>query len=283
MGSLRAWLASAEVVEIVLVLELEVSAFASASEQGVENTLNVFEEWVHDISGRKFTRFWAANLGWLATLRPEFPIRAVLPRPLTVTLGSTTQATSPLLNSAMNALLAQAVESTPMTDGIPWIDKVGAVLLVIFGILGFWRGLWWQVIRLAGFIGAFAAARFFSPQAEPMITETFNITDHRFSQGMAWLVIFIAALIVVVLLGKLGKSMLDAMQLGLVDRLGGALAGAVTAILIHSAFLAVMSLFAQAEWLNDQLVGSWERQPVHQSCGRVSRDCGQAAVDLDWL
>jgi membrane protein required for colicin V production len=157
----------------------------------------------------------------------------------------------------MIALILQTADATPMMEGIPWIDKVGIVLLAIFGILGFWRGLWWQVIRLIGFVGAFAAARFFSPKAEPMLTEAFNITDPRFSQGLAWLVIFIAALIVVVLLGKLGKSMLDAMKLGLVDRLGGALAGAVTAILIHSAFLAVMSLFAQADWLNEQLVGSW--------------------------
>lgn len=157
----------------------------------------------------------------------------------------------------MHLALLQAAEDISTMDSIPWIDKLAIVLLGLFVALGLWRGLWWQVIRFVGFVGAFAAARLFSPKAEPLITKTFNITDPRFSQGLAWIVIFIAALIVVVLLGKLGKSMLEAMKLGMVDRLGGALAGALTALLIHSAFLAVLSLFAQGEWLHDQLVGSW--------------------------
>ncbi|MFT4709039.1 MAG: membrane protein required for colicin V production [Bacteroidia bacterium] len=157
----------------------------------------------------------------------------------------------------MHLALLQAAEDISTMDSIPWIDKLAIVLLGLFVALGLWRGLWWQVIRFVGFVGAFAAARLFSPKAEPLITKTFNITDPRFSQGLAWIVIFIAALILVVLLGKLGKSMLEAMKLGMVDRLGGALAGALTALLIHSAFLAVLSLFAQGEWLHDQLVGSW--------------------------
>jgi membrane protein required for colicin V production len=157
----------------------------------------------------------------------------------------------------MHLALLQAAEDISTMDSIPWIDKLAIVLLGLFVALGLWRGLWWQVIRFVGFVGAFAAARLFSPKAEPLITKTFNIMDPRFSQGLAWIVIFIAALILVVLLGKLGKSMLEAMKLGMVDRLGGALAGALTALLIHSAFLAVLSLFAQGEWLHDQLVGSW--------------------------
>ena len=153
--------------------------------------------------------------------------------------------------------LIQATEETAAMESLPWIDKLAIVLLALFVLLGLWRGLWWQVIRFVGFVGAFAAARLFSPRAEPLLTETFNITDPRFSQGLAWIVIFVAALVVVVLLGKLGKSMLEAMKLGLVDRVGGAVAGALTALLIHSAFLAVLSLLAEGEWLHDQLVGSW--------------------------
>ena len=157
----------------------------------------------------------------------------------------------------MHLALLQAAQETSTMETIPWVDKLAIVLLGLFVVLGLWRGLWWQVIRLVGFVGAFAAARLFSPRIEPLLTETFNIGDPRFSQGLAWIVIFIAALIVAVLLGKLGQSMLEAMKLGMVDRVGGAIAGALTALLIHSAFLAVLSLFAQGEWLHDQLVGTW--------------------------
>jgi len=157
----------------------------------------------------------------------------------------------------MQPILLQAAESGPSLTALPWIDKVAVVVLAIFLVLGFWRGLWWQVIRMVGFIGAFAAARLFSPQVEPLLTDTFNITDPRFSQGLAWLVIFIVALAIAVLLGKLGKTLLESLQLGLVDRVTGSLAGAVTAVMIHSALLAGLSLLAPGDWLATTLDGSW--------------------------
>ena len=155
--------------------------------------------------------------------------------------------------------LLLALQDAPAAElsALPWIDKVAVVLLALFLVLGFWRGLWWQVIRMVGFVGAFAAARLFSPQVEPLLTETFSITDERFSQGLAWMLIFIVALVIALLLGKLGKKLLESLQLGLVDRVTGALAGALTALLIHSAFLAAMSLLAPADWLATTLEGSW--------------------------
>lgn len=163
----------------------------------------------------------------------------------------------------MNQLLLQAVENPETTSalgGLPWIDKLAAVLLAIFLVLGLIRGLWWQVIRLVGFAGAFAAARLFSPKLEPLLSDTFGIADARFAQGLAWFVIFIAGLVVAVLLGRLGSKLLESLKLGLVNRAAGALAGAATALLIHSAILVVLSLFASGEWLNAELEGSYSAQ-----------------------
>jgi len=160
----------------------------------------------------------------------------------------------------MNQLLLQAVESAEASNSLtslPWIDKVAAVLLAIFIVLGIFRGLWWQVIRMVGFAGAFAAARIFSPKLEPLLSDTFGIEDARFAQGIAWFVIFIAGLIVAVLLGRLGNKLLESLKLGLVNRAAGAVAGAATALLIHSAILAVLSLFAPGEWLSTELEGSY--------------------------
>jgi membrane protein required for colicin V production len=160
----------------------------------------------------------------------------------------------------MNLLLSQAAESAAPAaslTSLPWIDKVAAVLLAIFIVLGIFRGLWWQIIRMAGFVGAFAAARIFSPKLEPLLSDTFGIAEPRFAQGLAWFVIFIAGLVVAVLFGRLGNKLLESLKLGLVNRAAGAVAGAATAILIHSAILAVLSLFASGEWLNTELEGSY--------------------------
>lgn len=151
------------------------------------------------------------------------------------------------------ALLQVAEEPGFSWGSFPWIDRVAAVLLIVFALLGFWRGLWWQVFRMVAFIGAFAAARLLSPQVEPLLTDTFNITDPRFSQGLAWVAIFVASLIVAVLIGRLGNKLLESLQLGLANRFAGLVAGAATGLAIHSAFLAVLSLLAPQDWLNAQL------------------------------
>lgn len=153
--------------------------------------------------------------------------------------------------------VAEPVESGSILTSLPWIDKVAAVLLALFILLGIVRGLWWQVIRMAGFVGAFAAARLFSPKLEPLLSDTFGIGDPRFAQGLAWFAIFLAGLIVAVLLGRLGNSLLESLKLGLANRAAGGVAGAITALLIHSALLAVLSLFASGEWLSTELEGSY--------------------------
>ena len=161
----------------------------------------------------------------------------------------------------------------------PWLDKVGLVLLVLFSVLGFWRGLWWQVIRMAGFVGAFAAARLLSPKVEPYLTDTFNITDPRFSQGLAWVVLFLLGLVVAVLLGRLGNKLLESLKLGLVNRFAGFVAGALTGLAIHAAFLAVLSLFAPPTWLNEQLQESVSAEVLAQLAERwpviVDQEQGQ--------
>lgn len=158
----------------------------------------------------------------------------------------------------MQALLStfQAAEQIGPA-GFPWIDKILAILVAVFLVLGFWRGLWWQFMRLAGFAGALAAARGLSPVVEPYLTDVFGITDPRFSQGIAWICLFITGMIVAVFLGRLGNSLLKSLQLGLVNRFAGAIAGVATALVIHSAILAAFSLLAPGDWLNKELEGSY--------------------------
>jgi uncharacterized membrane protein required for colicin V production len=159
-----------------------------------------------------------------------------------------------LMNASPILALLQVAEEPGFSWGsFPWIDKVAAVLLIVFALLGFWRGLWWQVLRMVAFIGAFAAARLLSPQVEPLLTDAFSITDPRFSQGLAWVAIFVACLIIAVLIGRLGNKLLESLKLGLANRFAGCLAGAATGLAIHSAFLAVLSLLAPQDWLNAQL------------------------------
>lgn len=159
------------------------------------------------------------------------------------------------------------------------LDKVGLVVIAVFAALGLWRGLWWQAIRLVGFVGAFAGARLLSPKVEPLLTSAFNITDPRFAQGLAWVLLFLVGLVLAVVLGRLGNKLLEELKLGLANRFAGLLAGAATGLAIHAALLAVLSLLAPADWLNAELEDSFSAEVLAQLAERwpviVDKEQGQ--------
>src|SRR5690606_26087428 len=80
--------------------------------------------------------------------------------------------------------------------------------------------------------------------------------DPRFLHGIVWLVLFLAAISVVALVGRLGKRLIEAVQLGLVDRVGGAVAGALTGLVLHAAGLAVLVQLAPDDFLAENLSGT---------------------------
>lgn len=136
------------------------------------------------------------------------------------------------------------------------VDGIGLVLIGLFAALGAWRGLWWQTIRLAGLLVAVLAARALSPQVGERITSHWSSVDPLIVGGVSWLLVFLAALTAAVLLGRLGKGLIDALQLSLVDRFGGLLAGVATGALLHAAVTAVLLQLAPLDWNRAHIAGT---------------------------
>ena len=133
-------------------------------------------------------------------------------------------------------------------SALPWLDIVGLVLVGALCLLGFVRGLWWQTVRLLGIVASVAAARGLAPRVSPYLLDLFPDMDERIGFGLVWFGIFVLGLVVVSLFGLLGKKSLEVMQLGFADRIGGALAGLVTAILVHAALLVALLHFGTEDW-----------------------------------
>lgn len=135
--------------------------------------------------------------------------------------------------------------------GLATVDQVGLGLLALFSLLGIWRGLWWQVMRLLGLAAAVMLARALSPKFGPLIERVVDLSS-SVAQGIAWVVLFVGAITLAALIGRLGKKSLDAMQLGLMDRMGGLLAGVATGLVLFTSALVGVQYFAP-EWTSAQL------------------------------
>jgi uncharacterized membrane protein required for colicin V production len=157
----------------------------------------------------------------------------------------------------MNLTDQPAARSFPIPGlDLPWIDQVGILLVIAFLVLGIWRGLWWQVVRLAGVVAAVAVARAFTPRFVDPIRESFPELSDSVAHGTVWFVLFLGGLVAASVLGLIGKRALETMQLGLVDRLGGGLAGALTGAILHAAALVVLTALAAPDWSQRALQGT---------------------------
>ncbi|MEZ5976211.1 MAG: CvpA family protein [Planctomycetota bacterium] len=146
-------------------------------------------------------------------------------------------------------------EWTQSLGGLPWVDKMGLVLLGLFLVLGAFRGLWWQIVRLIGIVFAVYLARTFTPGLAVHLEGRFDLGEAP-ALGLTWFCIFVLALVVAALLGRMGKRALDAMHLGPLDRFGGALAGALTGLILHAAVLLLLTGLGTSDWSTETLAGS---------------------------
>jgi uncharacterized membrane protein required for colicin V production len=163
---------------------------------------------------------------------------------------------------------------------MPWIDVVGLVVVGLFLLLGALRGLWWQVFRLVAVVAAVGIARAATPHAAPALALRLGDLDPRIVHGLVWGGVFVGVLALAAFLGRLGRKTLEAMHLSTVDRVGGALAGAVTGGLLHIAFVVVIATLGTEGFARATLEGTLSGAtydavaPRHEAFAREPRDDG---------
>lgn len=156
--------------------------------------------------------------------------------------------------------LAVLASAPPDASSVSWLDILGLALVVLFAILGIRRGLWWQIVRLLGIVCAVAVARACAPWLGTRIDEAFSSVGPRVSNGLAWTAIFLACALITAIIGRKGQGSLEEAEFGGLDRFGGAIAGAITGALVHTALLLCLCQVLPEDALQDSLRGSRSAQ-----------------------
>ena len=121
-----------------------------------------------------------------------------------------------------------------------WLDYavLGVLLLCIFW--GLWRGLVREVVSILGWIIAFLAANLFAAPLAQEMPEQIPTPELRLAA--AFVVVFIASLVVTTLLGLILSKLVKAIGLESLDRLLGAAFGVAKAGLILAALALLLGL-----------------------------------------
>lgn len=109
-----------------------------------------------------------------------------------------------------------------------WFDFAVMAILLVSLTLGVWRGLVYEVLSLAGWPIAFVLSRLYAGEIAPLMP----LMQETMRLALAYVVVFIAALIVWGMLAWLFSRLIKAVGLGWLDRMMGALFGALRGVLV---------------------------------------------------
>jgi uncharacterized membrane protein required for colicin V production len=148
------------------------------------------------------------------------------------------------------------------------LDLVGLGLILILCLLGLYRGLWWQVIRLVGVSFSILIARAAGAPLAARLLALFPELSARTAHGIAWGTLFLTALLACALFGLLGQRMLEAMKLDLANRIAGACAGALTGLCTHVVLVVLVCQLATPRALGRYVAGTYSEHLYSALGGR---------------
>lgn len=139
---------------------------------------------------------------------------------------------------------------------VHWVDALGIAILLLFAFLGARRGLWWQVVRLLGAVAVVAVARALGPRMAPSVSDMFEGLDPAVAEGLVWVGCVSAGFLLVALVGRIGKDEIEGAEFTTLDRVGGALVGVATGIVMFAGILIGIALVAGAPFAQKHIVGT---------------------------
>lgn len=126
-----------------------------------------------------------------------------------------------------------------------WLDAVLVGLIALSSVYGLFRGLIRSVAGAAGLIAAAVFAGRFASLIDPSLDHA-HIQHPPVSGGVAFVIAFIAIVIVVEAAANLLRFLERLLLLGWIDVLGGALFGAVRGVLLGMIVLAGVAMLGSA-------------------------------------
>lgn len=187
----------------------------------------------------------------------------------------------PLDPQSSSGILAQLAD-------LGWVDKTALGVLLVFFVLGLFKGLIWQVSRIGILIVAYMVAGWFGHDVAGMLSSTpvdklaqdamatTEVAPGETTLYLAYCLLFVAVLIVLSLLTMLIKKLADKAGLGFFDRLGGGVVGVATGACVVLAGVFVVNMFFPRSKLAEAADSShslrWSQQAIDWLGGTVNDD-----------
>ena len=123
-----------------------------------------------------------------------------------------------------------------------YLDIIIALILLLLGVKGFRKGLIIEVVTLLAFaVGIYGAMHFSDFTAEHL--KEFMEINPKYLNTTAFVLTFILLVILVNIIGRMVTKLIQAMNLGFFNKLGGAVFGMAKGVLLCSIMVMVLNNF----------------------------------------
>jgi len=132
------------------------------------------------------------------------------------------------------------------------LDIILILILAVCFVLGFWNGLVKQLASILGTVAGVVLAARLAPRLAPALQGRL-ITDPQVALIAAYVCLFVPAALAVWFIGLLVRRILKQAELGLTDRIWGALFGLVKGVVFCWAFLLAIVPMSEESYFHQQL------------------------------
>lgn len=133
-----------------------------------------------------------------------------------------------------------------------YIDIIIAIILAVFGISGLRKGIICEAATLLGLgLGLFGAFHFSDFTAEQLVQ--YVSIDPKYLNLVSFILTFVVVAVLVNLLGRLMTSLVKAINLGFIDKIGGFVFGLAKGLLICSLAVMLLNSLTEKGILKDDL------------------------------
>lgn len=163
-------------------------------------------------------------------------------------------------------------------DPISWIDLTSAAMLLVFLVLGFFRGFIWQMSRLVSLLLAWILANQFHVDLTTFFQEKMGLfVEADYATYVSFFVIFIGVLILLSVLTMVIEKFVEKLNLTFYNRLGGGVLGVAQGVGLLLAAVGLVYLVTPTESVLAKEVqtsrtGRFARVVVNQLDGFLSDD-----------
>ena len=162
------------------------------------------------------------------------------------------------------------------------IDIILAIPILLFAWKGYSKGLIIEITTLAALILGLYFALYFSDFAAGMLTSSFNINPEYLGL-ISFVVTFIGVIILVLAVGKILEKFINILMLGFLNKLGGAVFGALKGALFLSVLIFLINYIDSDRTIikKDAAVKSYLYQPVESFAPMLYSRLALKSLNID--